>query len=182
MATGNEYRKVRSLLAKTVKAGCTEGEAVSALETAWRLIVKFGLDEAKLAITVPEGYRRVGNNIVKDKYDPYEARNPAADEYRDAAMVKRAEREGAKAKRNKAPKAATKGKRTSKPAEPKGPSKKARVIEWLRRPEGLTIQQIVEAFGVQPHSARAQVSVYGREIGGTNYDTTTKVYRAKVAA
>jgi hypothetical protein len=41
-----------------------------------------------------------------------------------------------------------------KPREPKGPTKEARAIELLRRPEGATIAQLMDTFGWQQHSAR----------------------------
>lgn len=84
------------------------------------------------------------------------------------------------------PKVAPKPRRERKPkapAEPKakGPTKKEQIIEMLRSPDGTTIDAIVARFGVQRHSARAAVSVFGREIGGVSYDKATKVYRATAA-
>ncbi len=35
----------------------------------------------------------------------------------------------------------------------------------LRRPEGVTIQQLQEAFGILPHSARAMISTAGKKLG-----------------
>lgn len=69
--------------------------------------------------------------------------------------------------------------KTKAPAEPKakGPSRKEQIIEMLRSPDGTTIDAIVARFGVQRHSARAAVSVFGREIGGVSYDRWSKVYR-----
>ena len=156
MATGNEYRKVRALLAKTMQAGCTEGEAVSALETALKLIGQYGLDEAKLTITVPEGYvRGEGNTLVK--------------------VAPQAEAKPACRLRQSKPKG-------DAPKQPKGPTKKQQVIDWLSRPEGLTIAQLMEAHHTLKHSARATISIIGREIGGVVYDKETKVYRVKAAS
>ena len=35
----------------------------------------------------------------------------------------------------------------------------------LRRPEGVTIQQMREAFGILPHSARATICTTGKKLG-----------------
>lgn len=79
MATGNEYRKVRALLAKTVAAGCTEGEAISSLETALKLIDQYGLDRAKLEITVPEGYTITDGKVVPASKAPRPKKAKAKD-------------------------------------------------------------------------------------------------------
>lgn len=38
------------------------------------------------------------------------------------------------------------------------PSKKAQIIELLRRPEGATVQELCQATGWQPHSLRGFIS------------------------
>lgn len=72
-------------------------------------------------------------------------------------------------------------KRTRKPAEPKakakGPTRKEQIIEMLRSPGGTTIDAMTARFNILPHTARACISVFGREIGGVSYDRKTKVYR-----
>lgn len=94
------------------------------------------------------------------------------------AAPKKAPRSKGKAKDG----AATK-RRERKPAEPKAkePTKKEQIVAMLRSPEGTTLDAIVARFGVQRHSARASVSVFGREIGGVSYDKATRVYRATAA-
>jgi hypothetical protein len=149
MATGNEYKKVRSLLAKTVKAGCTEGEAVSALETALKLIEKFGLDVARLDIVVPDGYRIDGKTVTKVA--------PAADTAKAAA--------GKPAK-------------PAKDGLPREGSKERRLIDLMNRKEGVTNEQIQKEFGILPHTARAMIST-GKKKGHfvPVLDRATGVYR-----
>ena len=72
----------------------------------------------------------------------------------------------------------TKAKKTD---APKKPTREQQLAEMLRRPEGVTVQQVQDAFGIQPHSARAQLSVIGRKLGGTTAERAAKgeplVYR-----
>lgn len=148
MATGNDYRKVRALLAKTVAAGCTEGEAVSSLETALKLIDKYGLDRSRLEITVPEGW------AIKDgRVEPA----PKAE----------------KPKRTRAAKAKAEAKPARKPkvpAEPKPPrvTNGERLAEMAARPEGFTIEEVMATFRVLEHTARAMVSIELRKKRGIN--------------
>lgn len=139
MATGNDYRKVRALLAKTMAAGCTEGEAVSALETALKLIGKHGLDMDKLTITVPEGYRIEDQTVVK--VEPAPAGKP---------------------QRKRAPKP-----KTTEPKEPRV-TRGERLAEMAARPEGFTIEEVMAEFGILEHSARAQISIELRKKRGLN--------------
>jgi len=56
----------------------------------------------------------------------------------------------------------------TKPAgqpKPKKPTRHEQLEALLRRPEGVTIAQVQEAFGILPHSARAQISVLGKKLG-----------------
>jgi hypothetical protein len=55
-------------------------------------------------------------------------------------------------------------KRVKKPDQPRT-LKKDRLVEMLRRPEGATIEEITEAFGILPHSARAMISVTAKRLG-----------------
>ncbi len=87
MATGDEYRKVRALLAKTIAAGCTEGEAVSALETALKLIDQHGLHRSRLEITVPEGRAITDGKVAKTEPAPKPPR--AKGKAKDGATSKR---------------------------------------------------------------------------------------------
>ena len=64
----------------------------------------------------------------------------------------------------------TKTKSTTKTKTPKTkpagqPTRHEQLIEMLRRPEGVTIAQVQEAFGILPHSARAQISMLGKKLG-----------------
>jgi hypothetical protein len=54
--------------------------------------------------------------------------------------------------------------RVKKPDQPRT-LKKDRLVEMLRKPEGATIEEITEAFGILPHRARATISVTARRLG-----------------
>ena len=49
--------------------------------------------------------------------------------------------------------------------QPKRPTRHEQLEALLRRPEGVTIAQVQEAFGILPHSARAQISMLGKKLG-----------------
>lgn len=163
--TANHTRKVRALLAKTTANGCEPAEAASALTMASTIVAKHSLSPTDFIWPEPptgwrwEGVRGHGGTVVEMP----------------AEKPKRT-----KAKADAAPAPKVKRQPKAEPAEPKKPrvTKKARIIEMLRRPGGVTIEAIMAEFGMLAHSARAAVSVYGREIGGTTYDKATKVYRA----
>jgi hypothetical protein len=54
----------------------------------------------------------------------------------------------------------------AKPAgQPKKPTRHEQLEALLRRPEGATIAQVQEVFGILPHSARAQISMLGKKLG-----------------
>ncbi len=53
----------------------------------------------------------------------------------------------------------------AKPAGQPKPKRTDQLVEMLRRPEGVTIAQVQEAFGILPHSARAQISMLGKKLG-----------------
>jgi len=54
----------------------------------------------------------------------------------------------------------------TKPAgQAKKPTRHEQLEAMLRRPEGATIAQVQEAFGILPHSARAQISMLGKKLG-----------------
>jgi len=56
----------------------------------------------------------------------------------------------------------------TKPAgqpKPKKPTRHDQLTEMLRQPGGVTIAQMQEAFGILPHSARAQISMLGKKLG-----------------
>jgi len=45
------------------------------------------------------------------------------------------------------------------------PTRHEQLEALLRRPEGVTIAQVQEAFNILPHSARAQISMLGKKLG-----------------
>jgi len=53
----------------------------------------------------------------------------------------------------------------AKPAGQPKPKRADQLTAMLRRPEGVTIAQLQEAFGILPHSVRAQISVLGKKLG-----------------
>ena len=168
--TSTHYRKVRSLIAKTVANGCTAPEHVSATNLAATLVKKHDLDAARIDWpTPPAGFAwsgEPGRSVVMEL--------PAEPKPSKAGKLSR--------KAEASPKPAKEAK-VKKPSEPKakGPSRKEQIIAMLRQPGGTTIDALVARFGVQRHSARASISVFGREIGGVSYDKATGVYRAVAA-
>jgi len=152
----NHIHKVRALLAKTTANGCTPREAASALDLAATIVAKHKLNPADFIWPEPptgyhwEGECGRGGTVVETPVQPQ-------------------------------PSNAEKPKREPKlKADPKQPRviKKALIIEMMRRPDGVTVAQLIDEFDILAHSARAILSVYGREIGGVTYDRATKVYRA----
>lgn len=165
-SSSNTYRKVRALIAKTVANGCTPGEAVSAANLASKIIADHNLDPARIDWPAPPaGYGwdgepgRGGQMVERPKAEkPKPARKAATprgtDGERLADVVADAER---------------KPRRAKKPAaEPKAARKTVgeRLVEMLRRPNGVTIADIMAEFGVQAHSARALISVEARKKRG----------------
>jgi len=53
----------------------------------------------------------------------------------------------------------------AKPAGQPKPTRHEQLETLLRRPEGVTIAQVQDAFGILPHSARAQISMLGKKLG-----------------
>lgn len=156
-ALANHTRRINALLKKNTFNGCTPGESASALSLASTIITKHGLNPADFTWPEPpagwrwEGVRGHGGSVVEAP----------------AVRPKRTRARNTEAN----------------PAEPKakGPSRKEQIVAMLRQPGGTTIDAIVARFGVQRHSARASISVFGREIGGVSYDKATGVYRAVAA-
>lgn len=140
MATGNEYRKVRALLAKTVAAGCTEGEAVSSLELAMKLAKQYNLDMSRLTITVPDGYDLKDGKLVK------KAPAPKAD----------------KPSKPASPNASTKA-----TGEYRAGSAAAKVVAAMRSPEGMDPKAMQAELGVLPHTLRGMISVAKKRLGLT---------------
>jgi len=67
-------------------------------------------------------------------------------------------------------------KRIKKPDQPRT-FKKDRLVEMLRRPEGATIEEIIKAFGILPHSSRAMISVSAKRLGVEATRDDRKAYR-----
>lgn len=156
----NHARRIQALLKKTTFNGCTPGEAASALGLASTLVAKHKLSPAEFEWpAAPEGYAWNGTPGAGGEVVAHEpvAEEPVAEER-------------AKPKRVRKPKSEPK---------PKRPTRKDRVIELLRSKDGTTIQALMTEFGILAHSARALVSIFGREAGGVDYNRETKVYRAK---
>jgi len=160
-SNSNHYRKVRALVMKTVATGCTVGEAVNAANLASKIIADHGLDPARIDWpTSPTGYGwdgepgRGGKMIERPASKPKPAKTEA------------------KPRRERKPKA---------PAEPKAPRKTngERLAEMAARPEGFTIEEVIETFGILPHTARALISIELRKRRGlkVEIDRETKRYR-----
>jgi hypothetical protein len=131
--TSNILRKVKALAMKTVANGCTADEAVAAANTASRIIRDHGLDASLISWpAAPEGFAWKG--------DPGKG----------GQMEKLPE--AAKPKATKAKDEKPKPPRKRKPAEPKPPrqTKAARVVEMLKRKQGVTIEQLMAEFGSSP--------------------------------
>lgn len=60
------------------------------------------------------------------------------------------------------PEQATRPQRAPKPG-----SNVAIVLDLLRRPEGVSIEEMVAELGCKPHSAKAMISIYVKRVGAT---------------
>lgn len=132
--SSNLYRKVRALAAKTVAAGCTPHEHIAAANLAVGIIAKHGLDASRIDWPAPPaGFAWSGE--------------PGRSE-----VVERPVEPKGKSTR--------KGKASGTDAtKPKRQTVGERLLAMLQRRNGATLDEITEAFGVQPHSARAIISV-----------------------
>lgn len=148
MATGNDYRKVRALLAKTVAAGCTEGEAVSALELALKLTKQFGLDMAKLTITVPDGYAIKKGSLVK---------------IIGTAKTGPVEQEASKPSQPKK----SDPKTGDASGEYRAGTAAAKVVDAMRSPAGMDPKAMQAELGVLPHTLRGMISHAKKRLGLT---------------
>lgn len=155
MTTTNHVHKVRALLAKITANGCTPGEAASALSLASTIITKHGLNPADFIWPEPpagwrwEGVRGHGGAVVQAPAEkPKRSRTTTA-------------KDEAKPLRERKPEI---------PAEPKAPRKTngERLAEMAARPEGFTIEEVIETFGILPHTVRALISIELRKKRGIN--------------
>ncbi len=76
----------------------------------------------------------------------------------------------------------TKAKATDAPRKMREGSKQARLIEMLKRKEGASIEEIVEAFGWQPHTVRGAIAgalkkKLGLTVTSEKVDGRGRVYR-----
>lgn len=141
MNRSNAYRKVRALLAKTEAAGATNGEALSALETAINIVRKHGLDVDRIVWpAAPAGYEWPGKPGAEKPVKVQPKAKPAANATKARARKPKADR----------PKRVTKG---------------DQIIAMLQRPGGASIAEITKAMSILPHTARAYISVEGRKRG-----------------
>lgn len=136
--TSNLYRKARALVMKTVANGCTPHEHVAATNLAVSIVAKHSLDAGRIDWpTPPAGFAWSGE--------------PGRSEVVERPIETKA-------------KAARRGKSsTTKPttdsAKPKRQTVGERLLAMLQRRNGATLDEITEAFGIQPHTARAVISV-----------------------
>lgn len=158
--SSNTYRKARALVAKTVTAGCTPHEHVAATNLAVSIIAKHGLDAARIDWPAPPaGFAWSGE--------------PGRSE----VVEKPAERKAKPARKGKAS--------TAKPStdtpKPKRRTVGERLVEMLRRPGGATIEEIMDAFGILTHSARAIISIEARKKRGLEVKLDRATGRYSVA-
>lgn len=127
--------KIRALLAKSVKNGCTPAEQEAATTKAREMVAKHGLKTTNFT------WPAASWNAEPKKAAKAAPRAPKA------------------AKPSKAPRP-----RTKAATEPKRrPTRGDEVVELLRRKSGATIAEMVTRFGLQPHSLRAIISVERRK-------------------
>lgn len=129
--------KIRALLAKTVKNGCTPAEQETATAKARGLVKQYGLKEADFTWPAPP---------------------PKAESKKAAKAPRRAPKAPTRGKG-----AIRAAKPATKPA--KRQTRGDEVVELLQRKNGATIEEMVTRFGVQPHTLRAVISVESRKRG-----------------
>ena len=75
------------------------------------------------------------------------------------------------------------GEKRIKPSRARGGTKNAAILDLLRRPEGATLAQLVEATGWQPHSVRGTLSILGKKVDICSEKADgIRTYRAAVTA
>jgi len=94
-----------------------------------------------------------------------------------ASTVTRTSKKAARTKGAAKPKAATKQAST-----PRGESKQAQLIAMLKRPDGATIAEVVEALQWQPHTVRGSIAgalkkKLGLKVESEKVDGRGRVYR-----
>lgn len=163
--SSNTYRRVRALCAKTVAANATVHESVSAFSLASKIITDHDLDPRRIEWpTPPTGYRWEGVPGRGGTVVEMPVEKPKG---------KRAQKAEAKA----APKPKAKAAPTPKRV-PAG----ERLAKMAARPEGFTVWEVMEAFGIQQHSARAMISTELRKVRGLDVRLDKETRRYSVAA
>jgi hypothetical protein len=158
--SSNLYRKVRALAAKTVAAGCTPHEHIAATNLAVGILAKHSLDAGRIDWPAPPpGFAWSGE--------------PGRSEVVERPIE---------------PKAKPMSKGKPSPTKPNADSTKPkrhtvgeRLLVMLQRRNGATLDEITEAFGVQPHSARAIISVEIRKKRGLEVTLDRATGRYSVA-
>ncbi len=161
--TSNLYRKARALVMKTVANGCTPHEHAAATNMAVSIIAKHGLDAARIDWTAPPagfawsgepGRSEIVERPIERKTSPKHGANPARAKSKPAADT----------------------------SKPKRTTVGERLVEMLRRPDGATLEEIMGAFGILAHSARAIISVEARRKRGLEVKLDRATGRYSVVA
>lgn len=168
--TSNLYRKARALVMKTVSAGCTPHEHAAATNLAVTIITKHGLDARRIDWPAPPaGFAWSGepgrSEIIQKPIEP--KAKPAR-------------------KGRASPTDAKPARRPRRPTDDNTPKPKRqtvgeRLVEMLRRPDGATIEEITDAFGILAHSARAIISIEARKKRGLEVKLDRATGRYSVA-
>lgn len=158
--TSNLYRKARALVMKTVANGCTPHEHVAATNLAVSIVAKHSLDAGRIDWpTPPAGFAWSGepgrSEVVERPVEP-------------------------KGKSTRKGKAST-AKTGTDSTKPKRQTVGERLLAMLQLRNGATLDEITEAFGVQPHSARAIISVEIRKKRGLDVTLDRATGRYSVA-
>ena len=111
------------------------------------------------------------SNTETTEVAPVEAQEPKATKKASAGARRAhvATKKGNSGKKASPAKKALKAKKGAKPKESAGPregSKTDRILELLKRPEGVTAKELMKATGWQPHSVRGFLSgTVGKKMG-----------------
>lgn len=169
--TSNLYRKARALVMKTVSAGCTSHEHVVATNLAVSIIAKHGLDASRIEWPAPPaGFAWSGepgrSEIVEKPVEP--KTKPA----------RKGKASPADAKPTRRPRRPT----DDNTPKPKRQTVGERLVDMLRRRGGVTIEEIMEAFGILAHSARAIISIEARKKRGLDVKLDRETGRYSIKA
>ncbi len=161
--TSNLYRKARALAAKTVTAGCTPHEHVAATNLAVTIIAKHGLDAGRIGWpTPPAGFAWSGEPGRSEVVEKPVEQKTGAKHGAEPAMAKSLP--------------------DGKAKKPKRPTVGELLLAMLQRPKGATLEEIMAAFGILAHSARAIISIEARKKRGLNVKLDRKTGRYSIAS